>query len=42
MIVEIAIATNTAPRDWWDEDDRTLATALAILDEIADAAKRNH
>jgi len=31
MIVSIAIATGTAPRDWWDEDDATLATALDLL-----------
>jgi len=37
--VEIAIATRTAPRDWWEEDDRTLATALDVLDEIAQARK---
>jgi len=34
MIVEIAIATQTAPRDWWDETDAVLATALDVL-EIA-------
>jgi hypothetical protein len=33
MIVAIALATSTAPRDWWDEDDATLATALDLLDE---------
>lgn len=31
MIVEIALASRTAPRDWYDEDDATLATALAVL-----------
>jgi len=36
MIVDIAIATQTAPRDWWDEDDATLATALDILGDRAD------
>ena len=34
MIVEIALASRTAPRDWWDEDDATIATALAILARI--------
>jgi len=34
LIVEIAIATHTAPRDWWDEEDEVIATALQILDEI--------
>ena len=32
--MEIAIATHTAPRDWYDEDDETLATALEVLDRI--------
>jgi len=32
--VEIAIATHTAPRDWYDEDDATLATALEVLDRL--------
>lgn len=31
MIVELAIATNTGPAAWWDEDDATLATALTVL-----------
>jgi hypothetical protein len=31
MIVEIALASGTAPRDWYDEDDSTLATALEVL-----------
>jgi hypothetical protein len=31
MIVEIALASGTAPRDWWDEDEATLSTALAVL-----------
>jgi len=34
MIVELAIATRTAPADWWDEDDATIATALEVLDTI--------
>lgn len=33
MIIAIALATSTAPRDWWDEDDATLATALELLAE---------
>lgn len=37
MIVAIALATQTAPRDWWDEDDATLATALDLLEERAAA-----
>ena len=31
MIVELAIATNTAPSQWRDEDDATIATAVEIL-----------
>jgi hypothetical protein len=31
MIVEIALASQTAPADWWDEDDATIATALELL-----------
>jgi hypothetical protein len=30
-VIELALATDTAPRDWWDEDPRTIATAAAIL-----------
>ncbi len=37
MIVQIAIATGTAPSAWWDEDDATLAT---VIDELEDAAER--
>lgn len=33
MIVQLALATQTAPRDWWDEDDATLATAIELLTE---------
>jgi hypothetical protein len=40
MIVELAIATATAPRDWWGEDDATLATALDVLEHRAREAKR--
>ena len=32
MIIQIALATGTAPADWWGEDDATLATALELLD----------
>ena len=31
MIVEVALASHTAPRDWWDEDEATIATALDVL-----------
>jgi hypothetical protein len=32
--VEIAIATHTAPRDWYEEEDAVLATALEVLDRL--------
>ena len=34
MIVEIALASRTAPRDWWDEDEATIATAVAVLSRM--------
>ena len=37
MIVSLALATGTAPRDWWEEEDSTLATALTLLEERAEA-----
>jgi hypothetical protein len=44
LICEIAIATRTAPGQWWDETDETLATVLTILEnnaaELRKAAKR--
>ena len=40
MIVSLALASNTAPAQWWDEDDATLATAWTILAERAEAMKR--
>jgi hypothetical protein len=39
-VIELAIATNTAPRDWWDEDLRTIATAAAVLKRRAQKAPR--
>jgi hypothetical protein len=39
-MVELAIATRTAPADWFDEDDATIATAVEILNERAAAARR--
>ena len=33
MIVAIALATQTPPSAWWDEDDATLATVIDLLDE---------
>ena len=32
----VALATHTAPRDWWDESDATLATALEIIAEATE------
>jgi hypothetical protein len=39
-VVELAVATNTAPGDWWDEPDEVLATALDVLEQAAARAKR--
>jgi hypothetical protein len=39
MIVELAIATGTAPRDWWDESPEVLVTAFAVLEARARAQK---
>jgi hypothetical protein len=36
MIVALALATQTAPAHWWDEDDATLATAIELLEEQAE------
>jgi len=36
MIVELALATETAPSSWWDEDEATIATALQLLTERAE------
>lgn len=40
--MEIALATETAPSAWWDEDEATLATAWEILDQRAEAMKGRH
>jgi len=40
MIVAIAIATQTAPADWWEEDDATIATALELLHEQSERMRR--
>ena len=29
------MATQTAPRDWWDEDDATIATAVELIEKQA-------
>ena len=36
MIVELALATRTAPADWWEEDDSTLATAVQLVNDRAE------
>jgi hypothetical protein len=38
--VELAVATRTAPRDWWDEPDEVLATALDVLEKQAREVKK--
>jgi hypothetical protein len=40
LICEIAVATQTAPSQWWQEDSSTLATVLAVLDEQAQAIRK--
>lgn len=40
MIVELALATRTAPADWWGEDDAVIATALDVLEQRAREMKR--
>lgn len=32
--------TSTAPRDWWDEDDAVLATAMDVLEQRAREIKK--
>jgi hypothetical protein len=34
------VATQTSPRDWWDEPDGVLATALDVLADQADRIDR--
>lgn len=38
-MIELALATNTAPRDWWDEPPAVIVTAAAILTARATAAR---
>jgi hypothetical protein len=40
LICEIAIATSTAPGQWWDETDETLATVLDLLEGQAAAIRK--
>ena len=39
-MVELAVATSTSPRDWWEEDDATLATALEVVSRMNEAMRR--
>jgi hypothetical protein len=39
-VVEIAVATQTAPADWWDESDEVLATVLDVLEAAHRKSKR--
>jgi hypothetical protein len=39
-VVEIAVATQTAPADWWAESDEVLATVLDVLERNAERAKK--
>jgi hypothetical protein len=34
------MATSTAPRDWWEESDETLATAIQLLTDQADRLRK--
>ena len=38
-MIELALATGTAPRDWWWETPETIATAASILNERARRAR---
>jgi hypothetical protein len=39
-VIEVALATHTAPADWRDEPDESLATALQLLaDQAAEMRK---
>jgi uncharacterized protein YaeQ len=40
MIVELAIATQTAPEQWRHEDDATIATAIDVLAKQAARIKK--
>jgi hypothetical protein len=40
LICEIAVATNTAPSQWWDEPADVLATVVEILDDVRKEIKK--
>jgi hypothetical protein len=39
-VVEIAVATSTAPAQWWAEPDEILSTVLAVLEDRAKQYRR--
>lgn len=39
-MIELALATNTAPRDWWYEPPEVIATAAALLNARARQARQ--
>lgn len=39
-MVELAILTQTAPKDWWDEPLEVIATAYDVLVERATRERR--
>ena len=41
LIVEIAVATQTAPADWWDEPDEVIATALDVLEPQREGGEKS-
>jgi hypothetical protein len=41
LIVEIAVATGTAPAAWWGEPDEVLATVIEVLTDRAAPAKHD-
>jgi hypothetical protein len=41
MIIQLAIATQTSPAAWRDEDDATIATVLDELAKQAEEAKKS-
>ena len=38
-MIELALATGTAPRDWWFEPPEVIATAAALLNDRARRAR---
>lgn len=38
-MIELALATGTAPRDWWYEPPEVIATAAALLHDRARRAR---